>query len=209
MTGSVTGGVKPQAVTVTQQAAPPPRVHLFGGLGMRPFGIQTDPGLPNFMERAKAMLPGLVLHGPYRDYDTGQVPVEADKLPAGDIVFYVGTSLSANDGFIVTGRAKRKFNGVFLFQASDYGPGSSAPDNVQFAHLIYSYLPVPLPGLGMYIPGAGSMRVVQKAGYDASYPVAPRTYVQSNINLPHPGDYDLASQKMFISDMQSIVKAGG
>ena len=35
--------------------------HLFGGLGMMPFGIPTDPGLPNFMARAHAMIPGLVL----------------------------------------------------------------------------------------------------------------------------------------------------
>lgn len=178
-------------------------VHLFGGLGMMPLGIVTDPGLPNFMQRAKAMIPGLVLHGPYRDYNTGEIAAQADALPPSDIVFVVMTSLSANDAFIITGYAKRKIN-CLMFQASAWGPKSSAPANVGFAHLIYSYSPIPVPLIGCYIPGPGTMTVVSKSGYDDDYPVADRTYVQSNINLPHPGDYDLESQELFISDIKRI-----
>ena len=166
--------------------------HLFGGLGMMPFGIVTDPGLPNFMQRAKASIPGLVLHGPYRDYNTGEVAKLADALPAADKVFYVGTSLSANDAFIIAGYAKRKFNGVFMFQASVYGPKSTAPANVEFAHLIYSYMPIPVPLIGSYIPNAGPL-------------VVGKNYIQTNINLPHPGDYDLPSQELFIADIKRMV----
>ena len=68
-------------------------VHLFGGLGMMPLGIVTDPGLPNFMQRAKAMISGLVLHGPCRDYNTGEIAAQADALPPSDIVFVVMTLL--------------------------------------------------------------------------------------------------------------------
>ena len=45
--------------------------HLFGGYGMMPFNIQTDPGLPNFMQRAKVMIPGLVLPEDQPGYLTG------------------------------------------------------------------------------------------------------------------------------------------
>jgi len=166
--------------------------HLFGGLGMMPFGIQTDPGLPNFMQRAASMIPGLVLHGPYRDYNTGQIAAEADALPATDGVFSVGTSLSANDQFIIAGYAKRKFQGCFMFQASDWGPKSTAPANVEFAHLIYSYLPIPVPLIGCYIPDPGPL-------------IVGKNYLQTNINLPHPGDYDLNSQLLFINDMKQII----
>ena len=158
------------------------------------------------MQRAKAMIPGLVLHGPYRDYNTGEIAAQADALPTDDIVFVAMTSLSANDAFIIAGYAKRKIH-CLMFQASDWGPKSSAPDNVGFAHLIYSYCPVPVPLIGCYIPGPGTMTVVSKAGYDSSYDVADRTYVQSNINLPHPGDYDLASQELFITDIKKIMGA--
>jgi hypothetical protein len=180
--------------------------HLFGGLGMMPFGIVTDPGLPNFMQRARMSIPGLVLHGPYRDYNTGEIAKQADALPVGDIVFVVMTSLSANDAFIITGYAKRKIH-CLMFQASKWGPAASAPSNVGFAHLIYSYMPIPVPLIGAYIPGPGTMTVVSKSGYDASYKVADRVYVQSNINLPHPGDYDAPSQELFIGDMKRLIGA--
>lgn len=168
--------------------------HLFGGLGMMPFGIQTDPGLPNFMQRARAMIPGLVLHGPVRDYQTGELAAQRDALPEGDLAFYVGTSLSANDAFIIAGYSKKLWDGVFMFQASDWGPKSIAPSNVKFAHLVYSYLPIPVPLIGAYIPEPGPL-------------VVGKNYIQTNVNLPHPGDYDLGSQRLFIEDMQRIIAA--
>lgn len=168
--------------------------HLFGGLGMMPFGIVTDPGLPNFMLRAKAMIPGLVLHGPVRDYQTGTLAAERDQLPENDLAFYVGTSLSANDAFIIAGYSKKPWDAIFMFQASDWGPKSEGNDKVKFAHLIYSYCPIPIPLIGAYVPPPGPL-------------VVGKNYIQTNVNLPHPGDYDLASQRLFIEDMQRIVAA--
>ena len=171
--------------------------HLFGGLGMMPFNIDTDPGLPNFMARAKARIPDLVLHGPFRDYQSGQIAAEIDKLPPEDHVFVVGTSLSANDVFIVCGYTKRQIKGAFMFQASSYGPASEAPPNVEFAHLIYSFCPLPLPFLGTYKPLPGHLIVADR--YAAGV-----TYVQTLSNDPHPGDGVLKNQMLFIADMERI-----
>ncbi len=65
-------------------------------------------------------------------------------------------------------------------------------NNVKFAHLIYSYNPIPLPGLGAYIWPLGTMN--------------PASYHKTPHHIPHPGDYDLNDQTMFINEMRRIME---
>lgn len=177
--------------------------HLFGGLGMMPFNITTDPGTPNFMQRAAAMIPGLILHGPFRDYNLGYVPIERDDLPDGDMAFFVGTSLSADDAFDITGRSELPWDGVFMFQASQYGEHAVATAKVKYAHLIYSENPLPLPGLGSFKPGAGPL-IAWDQGLGGQCP-AGANYILTRVDDPHPGNSNINSQMLFIGDMQRII----
>jgi hypothetical protein len=165
--------------------------HGFGMYGM--FGGLADPGEANFTQRVAAEIPGINTHGsPYRDYQTPELAWEIDQLPAEDGVFVWGTSLGACDVPIVCTYAKHTIAGGFGFQASVWGAHMVLPANLQFAHLIMSYNPIPVPGIGCghWTPGPG---------FDPA-----RLHITVK-NLIHPGDYDLPSQMMFISEMKRIV----
>ncbi len=86
---------------------------------------------------------------------------------------------------------KRTVHGVWGFQASLYGYHSSLSANVKFSHLIYSYNPIPFPGLGAYMWQVGTM--------------IPLSYHRTRKDLPHPGDSDSDSQDMFLREMKRVI----
>ncbi len=167
-------------------------VHFFGGYGQG--GAFTDPGESYFVARLKQELPHINYHGsPYQYYQVNDIAAEIDTLPDEDIVFVQGTSLFANNTPEVCRRTKHRIDGAFGFQASLYGYHSSLTSNVKFAHLIYSYNPIPWPGLGAYLWQVGSMH--------------PPSYHATPHHIPHPGDYDLNDQAMFIREIKRIIAA--
>ncbi len=166
--------------------------HGFGMYGM--FGNTTDPGEMGFSERVAHELEVDIHDSPYRDYEAGAIAAMIEKLPPEDGVFVWGTSLGANDCPVVASYTKRKIDGLWGFQASLYGAKTPLGSNVLFAHLIYSFLPIPFPGLGAYIWKVGTMN--------------PPSYHKTKHNLPHPGDYDLGDQSIFINEMKRIMDHG-
>ena len=166
--------------------------HGFGMYGMG--GPMTDPGEYGFSERVNHEL-GVNIHGsPYRDYEAGAIAAMIDQLGPEEGAFVWGTSLGCNDVPVVCSYTKRVVEGAFGFQASIYGAkGYRLNNNVKFAHLIYSYNPIPFPGLGAYIWPIGDM--------DSA------SYHKTAHHIPHPGDYDLGDQTMFINEMRRIMEA--
>lgn len=166
--------------------------HGFGMFGMG--GPMTDPGEAGFSQRVAHEL-GVNVHGsPYRDYECANIAAMIDKLGPDDGVFVWGTSLGSNDVPVVCSYTKRRIDGAFGFQASIYGAkGYALNDNVKFAHLIYSYNPIPLPGLGAYIWPLGTMSA--------------ESYHKTPHHIAHPGDYDIGDQNKFIAEMKHIITA--
>ncbi len=168
------------------------QVHFFGIYGMG--GHLTDPGEDYFTARVKAEIPHIHTHAsPYGDQQTGEIAAFIDTLAPEDIIFVQGTSLGANDAPVAASYTKHRIDGVFGFQASLYGYHSSLTANVQFAHLIYSYNPIPWPGLGAYLWRVGTMH--------------PPSYHATPHHIPHPGDYDIGDQNKFIGEMKRIIAA--
>ena len=165
--------------------------HGFGMYGM--FGPETDPGEAGFSQRVWQEL-GVNIHGsPYRDYQAGEIAALIDKLPPEDGTFVWGTSLGACNVPVVCSYTKHVINGAFGFQASIYGAkGYPLNDNIKFAHLIYSYNPIPFPGLGAYIWPLGTMEAA--------------SYHRTRHDLPHPGDYDLNDQNTYLAEMKRIME---
>ncbi len=165
--------------------------HGFGMFGQG--GASTDPAESGFSKRVAEL--GINIHGsPYNDYDAGRIALLIDTLPAEDGVFVWGTSLGSNNTPVVCGYTKHRIDGAFGFQASLYGFHSALTANVQFAHLIYSYNPAPAPGLGAYIWDVGTI-------------TNPLSYHKTPHHIPHPGDYDVGDQDMFLSEMKRIMAA--
>jgi hypothetical protein len=167
--------------------------HGFGMYGMG--GPMSDPGELGFSQRVAHEL-DVDIHGsPYQDQDAGNIAALIQQLPPEDGVFVWGTSLGANNTPVVCSYVKdRQIDGAFGFQASIYGAkGYALNSNVKFAHLIYSYNPIPLPGLGAYIWPLGDMN--------------PALYHRTRHDIPHPGDYDLHDQNVFIGEMRTIMQA--
>ncbi len=164
--------------------------HGFGMYGMG--GWATDPAEAGFARRVRDEV-DIKIHGsPYENYQAGAIAALIDELPAEDGVFVWGTSLGANDVPVVCSYTKHRIDGAFGFQASIYGAkGYPLNDNVKFAHLIYSYNPLPFPGLGAYRWPKGTMT---------------GGYVKTPHHIPHPGDYDLGDQTRFINEMLRIKK---
>src|SRR6185369_15513062 len=138
---------------------------------------------------------GVITYGsPYPDNQATLFVPRIDKIPDDEGVFLWGTSLGANNVAVVANMVKRRIDGMFGFQASIYGArGYPVNSNVKFAHLIYSYNPWPLPGLGAYKWPRGTIP-------DASYHRDPH-------HLPHPGDYDILDQRKFLREMKNIMEA--
>ena len=167
--------------------------HLFGLYGM--YGPITDPGERSFLDRAKAEVANLTVHGPYRDYDVGQIVTEMQALPDDAVRMVQGTSLGSNNApvvaaYLLQSGDTRPVHGVFGFQASQFGFHSSLSKNVLFAHLIWSNNPLNV-GLGSYIWAT-----------DADFKGG---YVRSEVNDLHPGDYNPHSQDMFLSEIKRII----
>ena len=170
-------------------------VHFFGMYGMG--GHTTDPGEDWFTRRVKAEIPVINIHdSPYRDYDAGHIAALIDALPPEDAVFVQGTSLGSNDCPVVGSYTKHKIDGLFGFQASLYGAHVPIPSNVLFAALFYSYNPIPFPGLGAYQWRLAVGNTV------TGLHLMPK-------HLPHPGDYDVPSQNVFLREMKTIIAKAG
>ncbi len=168
--------------------------HLFGLEGM--WGNWgTDPSLGAICRQAKKDL-GVDIHAsPYDDRSANALVAQIDKIPLSEGVFLLGTSLGACNVAMIANRTKRRIDGMFGFQASIYGlRGYPVNANVGFARLIYSYNPIPFPGLGAYCWPRGT--------------IPKEHYVQTPHHLAHPGDYDTNDQKMVIADMRNIMKKG-
>lgn len=167
--------------------------HFFGGLGMMPFDLPTDPGMPNFCERVKAEIPQINIHdSPYRDYEAAQVAALISALPSDDGVLLAGTSLSANNVPVIGSYTHHVIDGAFGFQASIYGVSQPFTANVKFAHIFNSDNPIPFPGLGALRWQRGAMT---------------GGLINQLHNLPHPGDTDLNDQMTFIGEMKRIIAA--
>lgn len=164
--------------------------HGFGMYGWG--GWNTDPGESGFSQRVKKL--GVNIHGsPYLSSQVNDIVAEIDALPEIVGIFVWGTSLGANNTPVVCARTKRKIDGAFGFQASIYGArGYPINVNVKFAHLIYSYNPIPFPGLGAYRWPKGTIT---------------GGYVQTPHHIAHPGDYDVGDQNMFLAEMRRIMEA--
>ncbi len=168
--------------------------HLFSMYGMG--GHTTDPGEDYFVADVKATIPNINCHNsPYNDRQCYDLAAFIDKLPATDGIFVAGTSLGCNNTAITCGATKHIIQGAFGFQASLYGAHSSLTKNVLFAHLIYSYNPIPFPGLGAYLWKVGTMN--------------PPNYHRTPHHIPHPGDYDVGDRQMFIREMKHIIAKPG
>jgi hypothetical protein len=171
------------------------QAHFFGMYGMG--GHTTDPGEDWFTGRVKAEIPEVDIHGsPYRDYDAGTIAGLISQLPDGDIVFVQGTSLGANDCPVVGSYTQHKIHGMFGFQASMWGEHQPVTSNVSFAHLFYSYNPIPLPLLGAY-------QWTRAVGNTVT-----NLYLTPK-HLPHPGDYDVPSQNIFLAEIKRILAKPG
>jgi pimeloyl-ACP methyl ester carboxylesterase len=161
----------------------------------------TDPGQANFCARIKKEIPQINLHAsPYTDEQVAEIAALIDKLPPEDGVFGGGTSLGSNNAAVLANYTKRRIDGLFGFQASLYGAGGPLSgslnqyplnDNVKFAHLISSSNPIPAPGLGAFVWPRGTMNAA--------------SYHRTQHDIPHPGDYDLNDQMMFINEMKRII----
>jgi hypothetical protein len=166
----------------------------FGMLGMG--GRLTDPNEIAFSNRVRDECGVDIQASPYRDYDEYAIASAIDKLPVDAVVLVWGTSLGANDCTVVANYTKRTVHGIFGFQASLYGAHALVTPNVLFAHLFYSYNPIPVPGLGAY-----------------KWQPAPR-FDKARLHLtphhiPHPGDYDRGDQDIFLGEMKRIIAKPG
>lgn len=164
----------------------------FGMLGMG--GVFTDPNEVAFSDRVRDELGVDIGASPYRDYEAGAIAHQIDQLPEDAVVLVWGTSLGANDCTVVASYTHHRVNGIWGFQASLYSAKVKVPPNVLFAHLIYSFNPIPIPGLGAYKwePGPGFNA--------ASLHLTPH-------HIPHPGDYDRHDQDMFLAEMRRVIDA--
>jgi len=165
--------------------------HGFGMYGMG--GPMTDPGETGFSNRVAHEL-GVDIHGsPYRDTEAAIIAAIINKISVKDGVFVWGTSLGANNVPVTCSYTTHAIDGAFGFQASIYGAkGYRLNKNIKFAHLIYSYNPIPLPGLGAYLWPLGDMN--------------PPSYHKTQHNIPHPGDYDMHDENMFLAEMKRIME---
>ncbi len=169
--------------------------HFFSMYGMG--GHNTDPGEEWFTSRVKAEIPEINVHGsPYSDEDVNLIASEIEKLPDTDTVLVCGTSLGANNAPVVGARTKHTIHGMFGFQASEWGYHSRVTSNVLYAHLFYSFNPIPLPLLGAYQWRRAVGNTV------TNLHLTPK-------HLPHPGDYDVPSQNVFLAEIKRIVTKPG
>lgn len=163
----------------------------FGMLGMG--GTLTDPNEIAFSDRVRDELGVNIGSSPYRDYEAGAIAHDIDLLPDDAVVLVWGTSLGANDCPVVGSYIKRKVHGIWGFQASLFGAKVKVTPNVLFAHLIYSFNPIPIPGLGAYKWEPGE-------GFDGA-----RLHLTPH-HIPHPGDYDRGDQNMFLAEMKRVIE---
>lgn len=166
------------------------RWHGFGMYGQG--GYVTNPAERGFSQRVAKL--GVNIHSsPYESYDAGTIAAIVSKIPDNEGVFVWGTSLGANNTPVVCSYTRRRIDGAFGFQASIYGAsGVKLNANIKFAHLIYSYNPIPFPGLGAYVWPLGTMNAA--------------SYHKTQHNIPHPGDYDINDQNMFLGEMKRIME---
>lgn len=164
--------------------------HGFGFSGMWA-NWGTDPAEGTFSERVAKL--GVHIYGsPFPDQESTAFVPRINAIPESEGVFLWGTSLGCNNIAVVANLVKRRIDGIFGFQASIYGAKRyPINNNVRFAHLIYSYNPLPLPGLGAYKWPRGTI--------DAKH------YVQTPHHIAHPGDYDVNDQNMFLREMREIM----
>ena len=165
--------------------------HFYGVYGMMPFGIQTDPYMGVFCKEVKRAIPNIDVHqSPYRDFEAYHLAAEIGTLPPVDGIFVAGTSLGANNCTLIASQTRHIVDGLFGFQASNYGVKVPLTPNVKFAHLFSSDNPLPLPGLGGYRWERGGMT---------------GGLILQTHNIPHPGDYNHTDRAAFIREMQNII----
>jgi hypothetical protein len=91
---------------------------------------------------------------------------------------------------------KHVIQGIWGFQASEYGAKDGIPPNVLFAQLTSSDNPIPFPRLGSY-------RWVKATGNTVT-----NLYLNT-VNDPHPGDGNVAVQNKYLAEMRRVIAAAG
>lgn len=170
--------------------------HGFGMYGW--LGQFADPGEDQFTHRVAGL--GVdVGASPYQESDVNSIVAAILALPPDVPVIVWGTSLGANNTPVVAARVHaqnphRIIQGIWGFQASQYGANEGIPANVLFARLTSSDNPIPFPNLGSY-------RWVKAPGNTV-------TNLQlDTVNDPHPGDGNPAVQNKYLDEMKHAIAA--
>lgn len=180
----------PEPVVPTRPKPETVKWHGFGFYGM--WGAAgTDVAEHQFSLRVRDL--GVDIGGsPYNDQEATAKIAEINHIPDNEGVLLWGTSLGACNIAMIANLVKRRIDGMWGFQASYYGVrGYPINDNVRFAHIIYSYNPIPLPLLGAYTWPKGTIDTAR--------------YVKTPHHIAHPGDYDVGDQNTFLAEMKRII----
>jgi hypothetical protein len=155
------------------------------------WGPVTDFGEKEFTEKVQAL--GVDIgNSPYRDYEVGQIVTDFNAAPPDAIRLLWGSSLGANNCPVVAVYApKIIINGMWGFQASEYGAQVPIPSNVLYAHEAYNPNWVATGGLGAYkwVKAAGNTvtNLYLTASYDG-----------------HPGTTE-AMQAKFLAEIGRVI----
>jgi hypothetical protein len=143
----------------------------------------TDPAADEFADRVRAAL-GITVEGPCRYWQTDYLVRLINCVPLETKVYLWGSSLGGNNTTVVAQQVTRTINGVWVFQASQFGAKNEIPSNVEFFHCVFN------PFLAL-----GSFKAQLASGNSTTLPLWTERWA------PHPGDQDKASQDMFLDDM--------
>lgn len=195
---SVSSPPRPGGMLVAGVAASAPLVIYRSMYGM--WGPVTDPGQVALTARVVALGKEIGVHidvgrSPYRDYDVSQIVKDFTDAPPNAVRIVCGSSLGANNCPVVAKYLPQGINidGMFGFQASEYGAKVQLGSNIKFAHECVNPNLIMTGGLGHYewekAPGSRC-----------------NLYIIRNGDF-HPGDTDEVVVHMFLSEMKRIILA--
>lgn len=166
------------------------KTYGFGLYGM--YGPVTDPGEKEFTEKVKAL--GVdVLGSPYRDYEVNTVVEQIKQLPTDVKIILWGSSLGANNCPVIASLINyRTIDGMWGFQASEYGAKVPITSNVLFAHEVYNPIYPETFGLGHY------QWEKRPGNHTTNLYLTPRRDI-------HPGETE-AAQEMFLGEIKRVIE---
>jgi hypothetical protein len=174
---------------VTPIAATPKTATALG-FGMFGLGAEfTDPAAITFANRVRDELGVDIAESPYRYYQTDEIAGRINCSAAADMkILLWGTSLGCNNLTVVAAQVERPIDGMFGFQASQFGAKTPIPPNVQFYHLAFN----PFIALGSY-------KHQLAEGNSTTVPLWTERWVV------HPGDQDVITQNLFLDGMRRVL----